>query len=427
MAERVPIWYAVDGGQSTSVEIYRNLQNASAQLHRELNLSVAIAIAERAGDEISCVAGCGPAAPPIGTKVSLEHGICAACVRQNRLQLSNDTAIDPMLSGELCVRLGIRSILSVPLRENLRCIGFVAAFSDTPHRFDLLLLERIRTEAATIERHLAGEISAADPATRAVAKAFEFRGEREALSPEPWVNAGVASGYKNQAAGTFAAYGRPTSIAVLTCFAIAMVAAAPRVVRSKTSIAHHPAAEISEKSAHVAPTEAANFKGSTNTDDSRLRDLRERANSGDVGAQALLAARYERGDRLGRDALKACVWYIIAGANGDLAAKGRAVRLSHRLPQFQIAEIRFNVGKMYMQGIGVKRDPVSAYSWFALAQAAGDVRARGEQEKLETSMSRDQVSAGLRRASDWLLAHRSGAGQHTRELAAIPWNSRAAR
>lgn len=95
-------------------------------------------------------------------------------------------------------------------------------------------------------------------------------------------------------------------------------------------------------------------------------------------------------------------------AQGDLAAKDQAVRLSRRLLQFQIAEIRFNVGRMHMQGTRVKGDLVSAYSRFVLAQAAGDVRARDEQEKLKASMSSEQVSAGLRRASDWLFAHRSG-------------------
>ena len=76
-----------------------------------------------------------------------------------------------------------------------------------------------------------------------------------------------------------------------------------------------------------------------------------------------------------------------------------------------------------MQGTGVRRDLVAAYSWFSLAQAAGDVRAHDEQQKLEALMSREQVSAGLRRASDWLLAHQSGAGRHTRELAAISRNT----
>src|SRR5690242_9786866 len=114
MAERVPIWSDVHGGQSTSAETYRTLQNAAEQLHLELNLSIAIALAEVDGNRIRCIGSSGPASPPIGT-VSSERGICAECVRQNRLQLSNDTAIDPMVSGQLCERLGVRSILSIPL------------------------------------------------------------------------------------------------------------------------------------------------------------------------------------------------------------------------------------------------------------------------------------------------------------------------
>lgn len=428
MAERVPIWYDVHRGQGISAETYRTIQNTAAQLHRELNLSVAIAVAEDDSPEIKCAAGSGPAAPPVGTKVNSEQGICAACVRQNRLQLSNDTAIDPMLSGELCARLGIRSILSVPLRRNSRCIGFLAAFSDVPRRFELSLVERIRTEAARIEQQLTKQADTAwNPSTRPASKDFEFRREREALNLVPCVNTNVPSAYQNRVACAFAEYGRPISIAVLACFAIATVAVMPGVVRSTTSTAHHAVTKISEKSAFTAPAEAVNPAKIANTDDSKLRDLRQRANAGDVSAQVSLAARYERGDGLARDALKACAWYIIAGENGDLAAKDRAVRLSHRLPQFQIAEIRFNMGKMYMQGIGVKRDSVAAYSWFALAEAAGDVRAHDQQQKLEASMSREQVSEALHRASDWLLAHRHGAGQHTRELAAIPRSSRPAR
>ena len=427
MAERVPIWYGIHGGRSTSAEPYRSVQNTSAELQRELSLSIAIAVPDDGG-EIKCVASSGPAAPVIGTRLSLDQGICAACVRQNRLQLSNDTAGDPMLSGELCTRLGIRSILSVPLRRDSRCIGFIAAFSHVPQRFELSLIERIRNEAAKIEQHLNEQTRAVpDPFSRSCSKDSELHAEQEALSVESWVYAGATSEYRHQAASAFDAYSRPASIAVLTCCAIAMVAVVPRAVRSKTSITHHHAAEKSQTPTRVLPNGAAKFLDSRDADDSNLRDLHQLAESGNTASQISLAARYEDADGLERDPLKACVWYIIAGANGNLAAKDRAVLLSHRLPQFQIAEIRFNVAKMYMEGTGVKRDLVAAYSWFALAQAAGDIRARDEQEKLEASMSREEVSQGLRRASDWLLAHRTAAGQHTRELAAIPRASRSPR
>lgn len=407
MAQHVPIWYDLHQGKSVSAEACRTLQSTAAQLHRELKLSVAIAGAVEESGEITCLASSGPAAPPIGTLVHLDHGICAASVRQNRLQLSNDTASDPMASGELCARLGIRSILSVPLRRDSRCVGFLAAFSDVSHRFDLQLIRRIRTEAARVQRYLEVPGSAVLNPSPFAPNDLKSKFAREALSVEPCVDTSVVSDYQDRAVGAFVAYARPASIAVLTCCAIVMVALVPRVVRSKTSFPQRQLADMSEQLGHARQSETANFTNAINSDSSKFRDLREQAASGNVGAQVSLADRYEAGDGLERDVLKACVWYIIAGAQGDLAAKDQAVRLSRRLPQFQIAEIRFNVGKMYMQGTGVKRDLVSAYSWFVLAQAAGDVRARDEQEKLKVSMSSEQVSAGLHRASDWLLAHRS--------------------
>lgn len=427
MAERVPIWSDVHGGQSTSAETYRSLQNAAEQLHLELNLSIAIALAEVDGNRIRCIGSSGPASPPIGT-VSSEHGICAACVRQNRPQLSNDTAIDPMVSGQLCERLGVRSILSIPLRRDARCIGFIAAFSDTPHRFGLPLIERIRTEAERIEEHVRlRDAGLLNHSTHAISKDLEYRLEAKVPIVESWKVNGSSSESRSLPANAFLVHLRPVSIAALIFFALLFLGVLPRAARSKTSASHPEIAETSENISHFGPAEPASDTGSTSTTSSKLSSLWQRVASGDIRAQASLAARYEKGDGLERDLLKACVWYIMAGANGDLSAKHRAVQLSHGLPQFQIAEIRFNVGKMYMRGTGVKRDLVAAYSWFALAGAAGDIRARDQEEALEAEMSRDQVSEALRRASEWLLSHRSGAIQHTRELAAIPQSSRSAR
>ena len=426
MAEAVPIWYDVHRGQSILAEHYQTLQNAAEQLHGETNLSVAIALAESEGAGIKCIASSGPAAPPIGA-VSSGHGICATCVRQNRVQLCNDAAMDPVVSRELCERLGIRSILSVPLRRDSRCVGFVAAFSDAPHRFDLPAIERIRAQAARIEEHVrlraAGSLSLSN---RAISKDVERRLEAEGRIVDACYIDGASSETRRLFANPFVARLRPVSIAALTFLTLLFVAVLPRAARSKTS-AHGQTVETSEGALHIGHAETARIADISNAVDAGSSGLWQRAASGDVRAQTSVAARYEKGDGLKRDSIKACVWYIIAGANGDLAAKDRAVRISHRLPQFQIAEIRFNVGKMYIRGIGVKRDLVAAYSWFALAGAAGDIRARDQEEKLEAGMTQEQVSEALRRASDWLLAHRFGALQHTRELAAIPQSSRSAR
>jgi hypothetical protein len=287
----------------------------------------------------------------------------------------------------------------------------------------LSLIKRIRTEAARIEQLFNEEIvGKGNLSPCATPKHVEIG--IETSTAESCELATASSGYRS-GLGRFVPFARPISIAAVTGCAFLAVTMLPRTARSKTPLAHQQVIETTQQPMQARRGEAANFINGPNEDNSQLHQLRQRANSGNVGAQALLAARYERGDGLQRDLLKACVWYIIAGSNGDVEAKDRAVRLSRRLPQFQIAEIRFNVGKMYVQGTGVPRDLVTAYSWFALAQAAGGVRTRDEQKQLEASMTHEQISEGLRRASDWLLGHRSGAGQHTRELAAIPqrWRS----
>jgi TPR repeat protein len=153
-----------------------------------------------------------------------------------------------------------------------------------------------------------------------------------------------------------------------------------------------------------------------------MRKLMESAASGDVKAQISLADRYRRGDSVRADKVKAATWYIIAGTHGSERAKKESVLITHDLPQFEIGEIRFNLGKMYSDGIGGQRDLVSAYSWFALAQAAGDVRAQSEQEKLEHVMTDAQTSEAFHRASEWLAAHRTRAHHARDTIALVPPN-----
>src|SRR5690242_6418112 len=323
LAERVPIWYQVNDGQQLPVEARPHLQSIAAQLHRELNLCIAIAYADDEGGEIRCAASSGPAAPIIGTSLNLQGGICAACVRQNRLQLSHDTAADPMVSRQLCQRLGIRSILAVPLRRGTKCLGFLAAFSDVADRFDLALIERIRNEAAKIEEHLTPITSprcnflsdlATPEATRseAVVPLFGDYAREQYLAAD-----------RRNLAVTFTS---PLSIATVASCALLMITLVPSVIRYKAS-PNSPAARTEEASIQVRNAAVTHADPTTSADDPTLRRLREQADVGDVRAQVSLATRYEKGASVPRDPLKASVWYIIAGANGELTAKLQAVRL----------------------------------------------------------------------------------------------------
>jgi hypothetical protein len=292
----------------------------------------------------------------------------------------------------------------IPLREQSRLIGFLGAFSDEANRFGPSLIERMRTEAATIEGQLLRQRSRSFRlvSSPAVSK------PRECSSQSVPTLAHYAEGWKSRRprANVFSDGHRAISIAALASCALLLAFTLPKAFQLQESrLAKQPFAAHSEPIDHSSHIETSKVEVPDSAAETRLRRLRQRAESGDLRGQKALARRYEQGNGVPRDQLKACVWYIISGANGDAEAKQRAVQLSHNLSQYQIAQIRFNVGKMYMQGIGASRDLVTAYSWFALAQAAGDIRARLEQEKLESMMSQEQVSQALRHASDWLLAH----------------------
>ncbi len=421
MAERVPIWYGVHGAQASSVEAHPILQKIAADLHEDLGLSIAIARAIDDRGEIRCIASSGSAAPPIGTVVDPNHGICGRCVRQNRLQLANDTAAVPTISQQLCERLGIRSILAIPLRQRSRCIGLLAAFSDVPNRFDCAFLERMRREATNVEEQLGLKASQGlNLLSRQPPVAGELQLKAIGATAEDSEARSFSANRRHLAQALLGPL-RPISIAALILCGLSTALLLPRAKHPKIAPAAAP--QVTSTRDHAFQAASARNKNSADdqviTEDPSVMELRRRAESGNVRAQISLAARYEKGDGVPRDRINACVWYIMAGSNGDLRAKQRAVVLSHGLPQYPIAEIRFNVGRMYMQGVGTGRDLVAAYSWFSLAQAAGDVRARVEQEKLESMMSRDQVSEALHRASAWLVAHRAFRNQDGRMLASV--------
>ena len=129
------------------------------------------------------------------------------------------------------------------------------------------------------------------------------------------------------------------------------------------------------------------------------------AKAGDVQAEIALADSYAASGK-DNDLVEAGTWYIVAGINGSQLAKQRATQLTGRLTPFQIAQIRFNVGKMFEDGVGIGPDLISAYSWMILAQAAGDVRAQGEQSKIAEILTPGEVSEARHRAQLWLAGHK---------------------
>jgi len=115
----------------------------------------AAALALRRGEEMVCRAATGEHAPDLGIPLNTSDGLSGACLRTRRSQLCLDTETDPRVDAAASRRLGIRSMLIVPVLEDGDLVGVLEVFGTDPAEFvdsDQNLLEIFARDVARIRR-----------------------------------------------------------------------------------------------------------------------------------------------------------------------------------------------------------------------------------------------------------------------------------
>src|SRR5882724_6251298 len=147
------------------------------------------ALALRRGDEMVCRAATGEHAPDLGIPLNTRDGLSGACLRNRQSQLCLDTETDSRVDAEASRRLGIRSMMIVPVVDGEELVGVLEVFATEPAEFvdsDQNLLEIFARDVTRI-RHAAFEMEQrSDPITPPV----------EVLKPSP-----IASGLGPQKFG----------------------------------------------------------------------------------------------------------------------------------------------------------------------------------------------------------------------------------
>ncbi len=134
----------------------------------EATRASAAAVALIRGDEMVCRAATGHLAPDLGIPLKPRDGLSGACLQSHQPQLSVDTECDPRVNPDISRRLGIRSILAVPvfdISNNAKFTGVLEVFSTSPSAFsnsDQSLLEGFAEECARI-RHAALKLGQRKP------------------------------------------------------------------------------------------------------------------------------------------------------------------------------------------------------------------------------------------------------------------------
>jgi N-acetylmuramoyl-L-alanine amidase/putative methionine-R-sulfoxide reductase with GAF domain len=95
---------------------------------------VAIALAD--GDAIVCRASAGSIAPDAGVRLDPNSGFSGECLVSGRIVRCDDVDTDSRVDLMACRRLGVRSMLAVPLSAKQSVIGLLEAFSNEPFGFN---------------------------------------------------------------------------------------------------------------------------------------------------------------------------------------------------------------------------------------------------------------------------------------------------
>lgn len=118
------------------------------------------------GNEMVCRAATGLHAPDLGVPLNTQDGLSGACLHTRQPQLCADTESDPRVDAAIARRLGIRSMLIVPVLDDDDLIGVLEVFSSEPAAFseqDQALLEASARDCARV-RLAAADLGKRPPA-----------------------------------------------------------------------------------------------------------------------------------------------------------------------------------------------------------------------------------------------------------------------
>ncbi|MBZ5653948.1 MAG: GAF domain-containing protein [Acidobacteriia bacterium] len=346
------------------------------------------ALAFLTDNNMICRARAGEPAPPLGAPVDAKEGLSGECVRSALAVGCQDTENDSRVDQETCRRLGIGSILAVPIVSDFRVVGLLEVFSPHPRAFTKAHETVLEQLVETIPKELPDPPLRQDAVTGELSPALStanssMHAVREALfGPETEAEAEPETGSS-----------RPQFLSSrlrlgLLMLAIGIAAAAfgywlaPVIQRHWFGATHRPATPP------AASTVSAQNVATRSMDEEPPEAVRKLADAGDADAQYRIGVRYHLGAGVPQDDTQAVQWYLHAAEQGQVDAQA-------------------SLGAYYWAGRGVPQDLSRAYFWSALAVAQGNEISKSRLEGLASQMTRPQVAIARQQADEWIRQHNS--------------------
>jgi GAF domain-containing protein len=171
----VPFFAAREKAMRDEIKLDRILNDVAASALQATG-ATGVAIGLGREDAMICRAAAGLSFPDLGVRINTELGLTAAAIRRQMSQWCSDTESDSRVDVEVCRRLGVRSIIVVPVRSRDAVVGVFAIFSANPDAFSLGDLNRVKELAQRASEAI--ETTVANTAPQTIARPEHSRGER---------------------------------------------------------------------------------------------------------------------------------------------------------------------------------------------------------------------------------------------------------
>ena len=87
------------------------------------------------GEQLVYAAASGAGEPFRGLRLQAASSLSGLCIAGRQARVSSDTARDPRVNREACRRVGVGSMVCVPLLHGARALGVLKVFDPAPHAF----------------------------------------------------------------------------------------------------------------------------------------------------------------------------------------------------------------------------------------------------------------------------------------------------